>query len=51
MSLSFYGSLYFDTSSAALIKVVHKLGGYKEDVLENKPSTQLILDVDCYLVL
>ena len=44
-SLKFNSSLYFDTYSESLVKVVNDLGGFEEEILKGKLSTQLILNV------
>ncbi|MGK0256095.1 MAG: hypothetical protein ACI81I_000704 [Arcobacteraceae bacterium] len=45
-NLSFFGDLYFDTIEDPLIHLLEDIGAYKEKVLGEKGSTQLILEVN-----
>lgn len=44
-SLDFNSSLFFETYSQCLIRIVKDLGGYEENLWDNKSSTQLILNI------
>ena len=44
-SLDFFGSLYFSTYTPALIELLKSLEAKEEDIIENKPESQFILDI------
>ena len=45
-NLSFFGDLYFNTYEEPLIHLLEGMGAYQENVLGEKESTQLILEVN-----
>lgn len=45
-SLDFFGSLYFDTDTPELISLLKSIGASEENVINNKPSSQFILDIN-----
>jgi len=45
-SLDFFGSLYFPTYTPELIGLLRSLGAKEENIIENKPESQFILDIN-----